>query len=97
MKYAQIIGILLITTIGGLIAALYYPTDSRVKSGILSGYNSEIQTLTESIEADRKERERIYLEWKQEDDSLSGSITTKKIRFEKVKTCLAAQSMDCEK
>jgi N-acetylmuramoyl-L-alanine amidase len=95
MKYAQIIGILLITTVGGL-AVLYYPTDARVKSSILSGYSREIHTLTTAIETDRKERERIYLDWKRQDESLSGSITEKKGRSEKVQLCLDAQSMDCE-
>lgn len=95
MKYAQIIGILLITTVGGL-AILYYPTDARVKSSILSGYSREIQTLTENIEKDRKERARIYLEWKRQDESFSGSINEKKARSEKVQLCLDAQSMDCE-
>lgn len=95
MKYAKIIGILLITTVGGL-AVLYYPTDARVKSNILSGYSREIQTLTTAIETDRKEREKIYLEWKRQDESLSGSINEKKARSEKVQLCLDAQSMNCE-
>ncbi len=96
MKYAKIIGILLITTVGGL-AVLYYPTDARVKSSILSGYSREIQTLTEAIETDRRERARIYSEWKERDESLSGSINERKARSEKVQLCLDAQSMDCEK
>ncbi len=55
-----------------------------------------METLSGNIQKNREERKRIYDEWSKQDQSLSGSINTDKLRIEKLKLCIEAKSIDCE-
>lgn len=75
----------------------FYPTESKLKRWILEWYNKEIQTLSGNIQKNRSERERLYNEWKQKDNTLSGSINDQKAQISKLQDCINIQSMECKK